>query len=210
MKVYDVSVLIEEGMAVWPSDPGLSIELASSMAKGDRANVTRIEMGAHTGTHMDAPFHFEPDGQGIDQLTVDTLIGPCRVFDLTHISGHIDREALEQCDLTDVTRAIFKTVNSLHWKTNPHQFKKDFIAVVADGASYLVEMGVQLVGVDYLSVEPFGSKGHPVHHTLLQANVVVVEGLNLCEVPAGDYEIIALPLKIRGADGAPTRVVLRG
>src|SRR5437867_10077699 len=111
MKLYDVSVPIQEGMPVWPSDPGLLVRLASSIAKGAGANVTRIDMGAHTGTHMDAPFHFEPNGYGIDQIPLEVLIGPCRVFDLTNIEGHINRAALVKCDLRGVMRALFKTGN---------------------------------------------------------------------------------------------------
>ena len=209
MKLYDVSVLVHEGMPTWPGDPGLQIKLASSIASGDAANVTRLDMGAHTGTHFDAPFHFERGGYGIDRLPLDVLIGPCRVFDLTGIPAHIDRSALEQCDLRGVTRALFKTRNSRRWARDDHEFDRAFVGVVANGAEYLLERNVRLVGVDYLSVEPFGSKEHPVHHLLLRAEVVIVEGLNLSDVPAGDYELIALPVKLKGVDGAPARVVLR-
>jgi arylformamidase len=209
MKLYDVSVSIVKGMPVWPTDPGVSIKLASSLAKGDSANVTRIEMGAHTGTHMDAPRHFERRGKGIDSLPLDVLIGRCRVLDFRKCRGHITRAMLERCDLKGVKRVLFKTTNSSLWKREKHKFNTDFVALAADGAEYLVLRGVKLVGVDYLSVEPFGSKEHPVHHTLLRAKVVVIEGLNLSRVRAGDYDLMALPLKLKGADGAPARVVLR-
>ena len=209
MKFYDVTVTVQEGMPVWPKDPAVAMPLARSIARGDSANVTRIDMGAHTGTHFDAPIHFEPNGCGIDQLSLDVLVGPCRVFDLTTIPGHIDSAALARCDLRGVTRALFKTRNSQLWARGEQAFNPNFIAVAADGAAELVARGMKLVGVDYLSVEPFGSKEHPVHHTLLRANVVVIEGLNLHDVPAGDYELLALPLKLRGADGAPGRVILR-
>lgn len=208
-KLYDVSVLVHEGMPTWPGDPGLSLKRASSIARGDAANVTRIDMGAHTGTHMDAPAHFMATGQGIDRISLETLIGPCRVFDLSAWTGHINRAALEQCDLRGVMRALFKTRNSARWARDDHEFDKNFIGIVEDGAKHLVAQGVKLVGVDYLSVEPFGNKGHPVHSTLLPANVVIVEGLNLTDVPAGDYELLALPVKLKDADGAPARVVLR-
>ena len=210
MKLYDVTVPVFDGMPTWPKDPGVSLQSARSIARGDGTNVTRLEMGAHTGTHMDAPIHFEPNGYGVDQIPLEVLVGPCRVFDLTNIRGHIDRAALETCDLRGVIRALFKTKNSRHWAHNDREFDKEFIAIVADGAEYLVARAVRFVGVDYLSVEPYGSKEHPVHHTLLRANVAIVEGLNLTDVPAGDYELMALPLKLRGADGAPARVVLRG
>jgi arylformamidase len=210
MKLYDLTVPVFEGMPTWPKDPGVSLRLARSIARGDGANVTHLEMGAHTGTHMDAPFHFEPDGSGIDQIPLEVLIGPCRVFDLTNIPGHVDRPALEKCDLRGVTRALFKTKNSRHWARGDREFDRGFIAIAADGAEYLVARGVRFVGVDYLSVEPYGSKEHTVHHTFLRANVAIVEGLNLTDVLAGDYELIALPVKLKGADGAPARVVLRG
>ena len=209
MKFYDVTVLVFEEMPIWPKDPAVALPLAQSIARGDAANVTRIEMGAHTGTHLDAPIHFEPNGCGIDQLPLDVLVGPCHVFDLTAIPGHINRAILAQCDLRGVTRALFKTRNSQRWARRERTFDPNFTAVAADGAAELVARGVKLVGVDYLSVEPFGSKEHPVHHALLRANVVVVEGLDLHGVPAGDYELLALPLRLRGADGAPARVVLR-
>jgi arylformamidase len=209
MKIHDVSVLVHEGMPIWPGDPKLSMRLASSIAKGGAANVTRIEMGAHTGTHMDAPFHFVPDGQGIDRLSLEVLMGRCRVFDLTGNTGHISRATLEKCDLEGVTRALFKTRNSRRWAKDDHEFDKGFVAVAPDGAEHLVRCGIKLVGVDYLSVEAFGSQGHPVHDALLRAAVVIVEGLNLTDIAAGDYELIALPVKLKGADGAPARVVLR-
>lgn len=210
MKIHDVSVLLHGEMVTWPGDPKISMNLASSIAKGALANVTRIDMGAHTGTHMDAPFHFEPNGTGIDRLSLDVLIGPCRVFDLSSGTGHITRADVEACDMKGVTRALFKTRNSRRWANDEREFDKDFAAVTAEAAEYLVARKVKLVGVDYLSVEAFGGGGRcPVHHTLLRANVAIVEGLNLSEVTAGDYELIALPLKLKGADGAPARVVLR-
>jgi arylformamidase len=210
MKIYDLTVTIREGMPVWPKDPGVSLKLARSLARGDGANVTRIEMGAHTGTHIDSPAHFLRDGEGIDRIPLETLVGPCRVLDLTNIPGHVDRAALAQHDLGGMTRLLCKTRNSQRWARGETAFDDGFIALVADGARYLVDFGVKLVGVDYLSVEPYGSKEHPVHLALLTTKVVILEGLNLADVPAGDYELIALPLKLKDADGAPARVLLRG
>jgi arylformamidase len=209
VKIHDVSVLVHNGTPTWPGDPKLSMQLASSIARGDVANVTRIEMGAHTGTHMDAPFHFDAHGSGVDQLPLDVLIGRCRVFDLGREAGHITQSVLEKCDLAGVTRALFKTRNSRHWANDHHEFDKQFAAIAADAATYLVKRELELVGVDYLSVEAFGSREFPVHNTLLGAGVVIIETLNLSGVAAGDYELIALPLKLKDADGAPARVVLR-
>ncbi len=209
MKIHDVSVLVQNGMPTWPGDPKFSMNLASSIAKGSVVNLTHLDMGAHTGTHMDAPFHFYRDGSGIDELPLEVLLGPCRVFDLTGLTSHISAATLEACDWNGVTRALFKTGNSRHWANNDPEFDKNFIALTGDAAMYLVHSGVTLVGVDYLSVEAYGSKTHPVHDTLLGAGVVIIEGLNLSDVSAGDYELIALPVKLKGADGAPARVVLR-
>ena len=209
MKIYDISVLVWDGLPTWPGDPKLMMDLASSIALGNVANVTHLDMGAHTGTHLDAPFHFDKNGSGIDQLPLETLIGPCRVFDLTDVTGDITAAALEKCDWRGVKRALFKTRNSRHWAQGDQEFDKGFTALGADSAAHLIEHGVELVGIDYLSVEAFGSKAHPVHEILLGMGVVIVESLNLSEVPAGDYELIALPVKLKGADGAPARVVLR-
>lgn len=209
VRIHDISVLVHEGTPIWPGDPKLSMQLASSIAKGGVANVTRLKMGAHTGTHMDAPFHFHVNGAGVDRLPLEILIGPCRVFDLSELTGHITREVLAKCDFAGVTRALLKTRNSRHWANDDHEFDKKFLAITADAAKYLVERGVKLVGVDYLSVEAFGSTEHPVHDTLLGAGAVIIETLNLSEVSAGDYELIALPVKLKGADGGPARVVLR-
>ncbi len=219
MKIHDVSVLVQNGIPTWPGDPKFSMNLASSIAKGGVVNLTHLDMGAHTGTHMDAPVHFYRDGSGVDELPLEALIGTCRVFDLTGITSHISAATLEACDLKSsegtgsfgagVTRALFKTRNSRHWANNDTEFDKNFIALTADAAMYLVHCGVTLVGVDYLSVEAYSSKTHPVHDTLLGAGVVIIEALNLSEVSAGDYELIALPLRLKGTDGAPARVVLR-
>jgi arylformamidase len=202
-------VLVYEGTPTWPGDPQLKMSLACSIARGDPANVTHLDMGAHTGTHLDAPFHFDNNGTGIEQLSLETLMGPCRVFDLTNVTGNITAAALEKCDWSGVTRALFKTRNSRHWANDDHEFDKQFTALAADSAAHLIEKGVELVGIDYLSVEAFGSQKHPVHEILLGMGVVIIESLNLSEVPAGDYELIALPVKLKGADGAPARVVLR-
>ncbi len=202
MKIYDISVAISEALPTWPGDPELSIRLASSMAEGDESNVTQLCLGAHAGTHIDAPFHFAPDGIGVDALPLEVLIGPCRVFDLTGEWEHLGRNALARCDFQGVSRALFKTINSNLWDQEEGLFQKTFIGLLPEGAAFLVDRGVRLAGIDYLSIEPFRSPGHPTHHILLRNGVVVLEGLNLKEVPAGDYELIALPIKVKGADGA--------
>ena len=209
MKIHDVSLLISEDLPIWPGDPGISMTLASSLNHGDDANVTRLEMGVHTGTHIDAPIHFEAEGMSIDELSLDTLIGPCRVFDLSGIVEDIGCEALKSLDFTGATRVLFKTRNSTWWASGETRFQKDFVCITEAGAKFLVDHGVKLVGIDYLSVEKFGSSDYSTHHLLLGNQVVIVEGLNLSGVSSGEYELIALPLRLKGSDGSPARVILR-
>ena len=210
MKLHDVSVLISDELPIWPGDPGIFVKLTSSLNRGDKANVTLIEMGVHTGTHIDAPFHFEPNEATIDQLSLDVLIGPCRVFEIPEISQAIGPSDLEKLDFDNHIRVLFKTRNSKLWKNGERVFKKDFVHMHVEGAKLLVDRGIKLVGIDYLSIENYGSLDHATHHLLLRNNVVILEGLDLSRVSPGDYELIALPLKLKGADGSPARVVLRG
>lgn len=207
MAIYDISVPIRERMPVWPGDPGVKISLALSMERGDPVNVTALAMGAHTGTHMDAPFHFLQGRETVDRLDLQVLVGPCRVFEIA-AEDEIDVTHLRGLALKGVARALFKTANSSLWASR-EDFYEDFVYLSPMAAKFLVQMGVRLVGVDYLSVEGFHAQGAPSHLALLGAGVVILEGLNLVDVPPGDYELIALPLKIAGADGAPARAILR-
>ena len=210
MKLYDVSVLISEDMPIWPNDPGISMELTRSIARGDDANVTRLNMGVHTGTHIDAPFHFEPNEATIDELSLDVLMGPCRVFEILDTNQSIGPDDLEKLDFNNHIRVLFKTRNSKLWKNGEGKFKKKFVHLDLEGAKFLIDQNIKLVGIDYLSIENYGSLDHATHHFLLRNNVVILEGLDLSGVSPGDYELIALPLKLKGADGSPARVVLRG
>ena len=207
MRIYDVSVPIRERMPTWPTDPKVKIRLAMSMAQGDPVNVSSLAMGAHTGTHFDAPFHFIPSGKTVDQLDPEMLVGTCRVFEIL-AEDEIDVTHLRGLPLKGVTRALFKTTNSKLWATRD-DFYEDFVYLTPVAAKFLVEMGVKLVGVDYLSVESYHAQGGPAHQALLGAGVAILEGLNLADVPPGDYELIALPLRIEGVDGAPARALLR-
>lgn len=208
MAIYDVTVPIRSGMPIYEGDPTLSIEPWSAMVKGDSANVSFLHFGAHTGTHVDAPAHFIEGASKIDSLPLDVLIGPARVIRVPDDRMEIDPEFLNECDLTNVTRVLFHTRNSAFWNEG---FRKDFTHVLPEAAELLVQHGIKLVGNDYLSVEKFHSGHHRTHLTLLRNGVVIVEGLNLGDVPAGDYELICLPMKIAdgAGDGAPARVVLR-
>lgn len=208
MPIYDVTVPVRTGMPIYEGDPGVNVEPWSQLAKGDSANVSFLHLGAHTGTHVDAPAHFIEGANQIDSLPLDVLVGPARVIRVPDDRTEIDPEFLGSCDLDGVARVLFHTRNSSFWDQG---FRKDFTHLLPEAAAMLVERGVKLVGNDYLSIEKFHSGHHRTHLTLLRNGVVIVEGLNLSEVPAGDYELICLPLKIaEGAgDGAPARVVLR-
>jgi len=208
MEIYDITVPIRSSMPVYEGDPGVKIEAWSAFAKGDSSNVSMLSFGAHTGTHVDAPAHFVEGARRIDALSLDVLIGPARVLRVPDDLNEIDPEFINRCDLSGVERVLFHTRNSTFWNEG---FRKDFTHLLPEAAQLLVDRGIKLVGTDYLSIEKFHSGHHRTHLTLLSNNVVIVEGLNLSEVPEGDYELICLPIKIaEGAgDGAPARAVLR-
>ena len=208
MEIYDITVPIRSAMPVYEGDPGVKIEPWSAFAKGDSSNVSMLSFGAHTGTHVDAPAHFIEGARRIDAVSLDVLIGPARVLRVPDDANEIDPEFINRCDLNGVERVLFHTRNSTFWNEG---FRKDFTHLLPEAAQLLVDRGIKLVGTDYLSIEKFHSGHHRTHLTLLSNNVVIVEGLNLSEVSAGDFELICLPLKIaEGAgDGAPARAVLR-
>ena len=213
VRIHDVSLTISLRLVTWPGDPAITIERFSSIAHGDVANVSRIAAGVHTGTHVDAPLHFIEGAAAVDKMPLDRLIGPCLVVEADPPGVELRPEDLPA---TDHTRILFKTRNSKRWpaahsvrRRQPAVFDERFVGVGPALARRLVAEGKVLVGVDYLSVEPYhASAGHPVHVTLLEAGVAVVEGLNLSAVDAGEYEIVCLPLKLAGSDGAPARTVL--
>ena len=203
----DVSVNLKNGMVHWPGDPPARFSHALDMERGDPCTVTLLEMGAHTGTHMDAPAHFVRGGIGIDQMPLDTAIGSARVIPIR------DRQSIKTAELARHSirrgeRILFKTHNSDHcWDTD--SFVEDFVYISATAAEYLAERQVRLVGVDYLSVGGFRADGVETHQALLQAGIWIIEGLNLKGVRPGRVQLVCLPLKIAGADGAPCRAVIR-
>jgi len=165
-----------------------------------------LHMSAHSGTHVDAPRHFFDSGAGVEGLSLEMLVGRARVVEVTSRKG-ISAEALAGGDLSEDIRVLIKTANSRLWGSP--EFHRDYVGVTEDGAKYLLEHGIKLVGVDYLSVEEFKKPGAPAHHILLAGGVIVIEGLNLRDVEPGVYEMLCLPLPVTGSDGAPARVVLR-
>jgi arylformamidase len=205
--IYDVSVPIDNGMPVWPSDPAVSLNTTTipSIDRRRSIRVTSIQMGSHTGTHIDAPNHFVEGGKKLHEIPLRTLVGEVSVFHIAHVPA-INRRHLELLDWVGVKRVLFKTDNSDHWKDE--KFYENFVYLEPDAASFLVERGLRLVGIDYLSIDRFGSDHHPTHLVLLPRDVVVLEGLNLSEIAPGRYHMVALPLNLQHADGAPTRVIL--
>jgi arylformamidase len=207
MTIYDISLTISPSLPTWPGDPGLVLEQFESMDKGAHANVTSMSTSLHIGTHVDAPHHFLNDGRTVENLSLDVLTGPCYVVQLPDGIDAITEEVLARTEITsDMERVLFGTSNSHYW-AGQEKFQEDFVAITEDGAEWLVEHGIRLVGVDYLSVAPYGDS-EPTHHVLLKAGVVIVEGLNLAKVMRGFYTLYCLPLKIAGADGAPARAIL--
>ena len=209
--IYDISVPISNELPTWPEDPSVQITVWRSLSSGDGVNVSMLNFGAHTGTHVDAPAHFIEGAAKVESLPLDVLIGEVQVIEVPDDVHVIDEEfAMDHCP-PDTTRVIFKTRNSAFWEEDPAEFHTDFTYLDLRAAERLVEWGIKLVGIDYLSIEKFDSPKHETHIALLSHGVVIVEGLNLTEVPAGKYELICLPLRLRNAkgDGAPARVVLR-
>jgi len=211
MRTYDISLEISTKMPVWPGDTPVVLKRTSKMEKNDEANVTHLSMSAHTGTHVDAPYHFiGGDSPTVDQLPLNMLNGRAYVLHLPDEIDLITASVLAKAEIPPRTRRLlFRTRNSALWERGVNEFQKDFVAVSTDGAQYLVDRNFKLVGVDYLSVAPFND-GIPPHRLLLQAGIIIVEGLNLFQVSQGRYTLHCLPLKIAGADGAPARALLVG
>ena len=207
-KIYDLSIPLQPGMPAWPGDNVPLIEQYASIAEGEMFNGTRIQFSVHTGTHVDAPRHVVDAAPTIDEIPLETLIGPAEVIHLPD-ADRIDADTLAGYDWLGCQRVLFKTRNSEYWREPVHPFRTDFVSLTLDGAEFLLNKGIKLFGVDYLSIDEYSNNNLEVHHLLLGHNIIAIEGLNLLDVPAGSYELICLPLKIVNADGAPARVVLR-
>jgi arylformamidase len=207
MPIHDLSVPIGPNTPIYPGNPGVERVRVQDMDKGDHDNVSRLTLGAHTGTHVDAPVHFINGETGVDMLPLEVLVGPALLIHLPEVKvvGAADLEAARIPPGT--RRVLIKTRNSDYWARGDAEFHNDFVGVAVDGAQWLVAHGVALVGVDYLSVAPRG-QGVPTHRALLEARVVIVEGLNLSAVGPGVYDFVCLPLKLVGSDGSPARAIL--
>ncbi|MDD4875997.1 MAG: cyclase family protein [Dehalococcoidales bacterium] len=203
----DISIPLKDGMVHWPDDPPVVIKRIGNIENGDAANLSVLSMGAHSGTHVDAPLHFVKNGEGIDHIPLDTVIGRAQVIEIKDPES-IKPEELAEHRIRNGDRILFKTRNSPHtWQDD--NFTKDFIFISDAAAEFLVNRGVRLVGIDYLSVGSFKHDGSRVHHRLLSSGVWIIEGLNLANITPGNYDFICLPLRIVGGDGAPARAILR-
>jgi len=211
MAFYDISVPLQANMPTYPGDPGIEILDWLTLDKGDPANVSVIKFGAHTGTHVDAPAHFIKGGSPSESLPFASLIGEASVVELPADCYVIDEKVVDDMCGDGTARILFKTRNSEFWSSASSEFRTDYTHLSVEGAKRLTDLGVKLVGIDYLSIEKFESEDFATHHLLLSRGVVIVEGLDLRAVPQGRYELICLPLRIRGGsgDGAPARAILR-
>lgn len=207
MRIYDITVPLSSALPVYPGDPEVTITPLAQLQWGDAANVSRLVLSSHTGTHLDAPRHFFAEGLTIDGLDLHVLMGPARVCTFPQVTTHLTADDLRPLGLAGTKRLLLQTSNAALWQKMG--FQTNYVALTESAAYLLVEMGVQLVGIDYLSVDAFERQDFPVHRILLGAGVLVLEGLDLRAVPPGDYELLALPLLLQHGDGAPVRAILR-
>ena len=203
-KMYDITMVLKPGMVTWPGNPPFSIEAVNRISQGDASNVSLLHLGTHTGTHIDASRHFLDGYPAVDTIDLEILVGKARLYDLSDVD-RIDDNVLNELDFESVSRALFRTRNS-NLLDQPHTI--DYVSLTRDGAEYLIEKRIKLVGIDYLSIEAYINESYPTHHSLLEKGIVILEGLNLQEVESGDYELVCLPLKLEGSDGAPCRAIL--
>ena len=207
MRIYDITVPLSPSLPVYPGDPDVAITPVAQLQWGDAANVSRLVLSSHAGTHLDAPRHFFQAGLAIDGITPHVLMGSARVCAFPDATTHLTADDLRPLGLAGTQRLLFKTPNSALWERTG--FQTNYIALTESAAHLLVDLGVQLVGIDYLSVDAFECQDFPVHRTLLGAGVLILEGLDLRHVPPGEYELLALPLLLQDGDGAPVRAILR-
>jgi arylformamidase len=205
-RIYDISTPVMSAGLVYPGNPEIRIEPQQAISRGAGANVSSIAFGSHTGTHVDAAKHFFDDGQTIDRIPLEKFIGPAILIAFPDELMSITQQDLQQHNLGTHTRVLLRTRNSALLRKP--EFVKDYTFLAPDGAKYLVDNGIELVGIDYLSIEQFHSGHHRTHLTLLEKSVVIVEGLDLSEPLPGEYQLICLPLRLSNLDGAPARAVL--
>ena len=206
MKILDISVPISAGLPVWPGDPQIEIERYRLISDGNNSNDSRLTCSVHSGTHVDAPAHFIENGVSVEQLRLEILMGPVTVVEL--LEAEVITPELLEALAPETRRLLIKTKNSALWADPGHQFNPDFVALSSESARWIVHKGIDLVGIDYLSIQMFKDTGPLTHRTLLEAGIVIVEGLDLRKVAPGEYQLFCLPIKLAGCEGAPARAVL--
>lgn len=207
--LIDISVPLDEDLPIWPGSPGFELDSLKRIEDGAEANVSRLTCDVHTGTHIDAPRHFVNDGISVDEIPLDVLVGPSIVVQVLGEVEAVTAEVLKHLNIpNDTDRLLLRTQNSTLWSSRPASFQRDYVALTPDAAQWVVDFGIQCLGVDYLSVQRYDD-GPETHQILLQNNVVIIEGLNLKNAEPGKYELICMPIKLKGGDGAPARVGIR-
>ena len=208
MQIKDITLPVYPSMPVWPGDEEVTLYRQQKIENGNNANVSFLGFSVHTGTHIDAPYHFLQDGYTVECIPMDRMIGEVQVIEIPDSAQSIGVKELSSAGIHQHTsRILFKTTNSLYWEKHEQKFQKDFVALENDGAQWLVDKGIRTVGIDYLSIAPF-SRGKQTHETLLKSEILIIEGLNLSGIEVGVWNLICLPLKLNGAEGSPARVVL--
>lgn len=206
--IIDISLSLEEGIPVWPDSTGINLSWTLRLERGEASNLTRLDMDVHIGTHVDGPLHAFDNVAAIDEIPLEAFMGKTLVVDLPLIDI-ITAKDLEELKLSrGVERLLFRTKNSKFWKKSKQAFREKFVGLSLDAAQWIVDHKIKLVGIDYLSVANF-KQGDTVHEILLKNGVVILEGLNLLMAPAGEYELVCLPLKLIGREAAPARAVLK-
>ena len=208
MELFDITLPISDSTLVWPGDPPVTIERVQKIEEGNEDNLSRIAMGVHTGTHVDAPWHFIADGDKLEAIPLEVFIGPAQVIEIGDDVPVITTEVIRRVRINPgIPRLLFKTRNSAWWQQRDNRFHRDYVGVSADGAQQLIDMGMKLVGIDYLSIASYAQTVEP-HQILLKAGVVILESVDLSRVEPGEYTLYCLPLKLSGVEGAPVRAVL--
>jgi arylformamidase len=207
--LIDISVSLSKDLPIWPDSPGFDLKPLQRIRRGADANISELQCDVHTGTHIDAPLHFVQDGSAVDNISLESTIGPATVKKVPEGVKTVTSKTLEALNISDdVTRLLLRTSNSSLWEEDHSEFRSDYTALAPDAANWIVDNDIRCIGVDYLSVQHYDD-GPETHQILLEDEVIIIEGLNLSGVTEGKYELLCMPLKVAGAEGAPARVALR-
>lgn len=208
-RIFDITIPFSAAVPVWPGDPAIELRPLARTANGDVCNTTQIVCPTHCGTHVDPPWHFIDNGAKLDEIPLDRWVGSCQVVQIPDSVTRIEPRDLESAGISEsTTRVLLKTSNSRKWLSKPLVFETDYVALTPAAARWVVDRGLKLIGIDYFSFELYDDAENRTHRTLLGNDVIAIEALNLSEIEPGYYQLVCLPLKIAGGDGAPARVIL--